>query len=114
MRWTLSVAISAVAGSTAGYCLGDAPPSGSSHQVSQIFDLPANRLVEAYFTKPVTVSTIVSADGCLTPGSGSPAMKGSFAVETINPNGSAPGWSRAVSSCPDDRTRLAVPKSTAN
>lgn len=78
-------------GNTAGYCLGDMPSGGDAHQVFNVFPIQANLPVAAYFTKPVKASSIVPADGCLTPGTGTAATKGSFAVELVNASGRCTG-----------------------
>lgn len=82
----------ATGGDTAGYCYGDSPANGT-HQIFPVFSLPANRPVQAYFTKPVVTSTITAADGCLTAvAGGAPvASQGSFALETIAADGACTG-----------------------
>lgn len=77
-------------GSVAGYCLGDSPASGP-HQVFGIFPQQVNQPLAAFFTKPVNSTSIMPADGCLTPGSGTAATRGSFAVELVDGAGQCTG-----------------------
>jgi len=80
-------------GSTAGACAGDTPPSGTTAQDFPVFSQPANLAVRGSFSKPVAVSSLVPADGCLTAAASgaSIASRGSLALEMVDGSGQCTG-----------------------
>jgi len=66
-------------GTSAGHCEG----GKSTDDTFQVFQLPANRYIDVYFTKPIAPSSLTLATTC--PKSGTP--NGSILVEHLNSNG---------------------------